>query len=500
MPQIPSLPLPWRDAKVLIEALHGQGVEVPDRWVGGTNNNEKWFTGSKGSDRAPIVELRNRNDENEKQQIWNLHGLIRGVENPKQKIIVGSHHDSWCFGSVDPGSASAILMEVVSIFSQLRTAQWQPLRSIQFVSWDASEFNLIGSTEFVEDQLDSLRDHGVAYINVDVGVFGQDFHAAASPVWRRALNRVMGRVSDPATNETIRKLWNTGNKELDSIGGVDGDYVAFQDIAGMSSIDLGFKGPRHGYPRHSCYETFEWMQTFGDPNFEYHRRLAEIWALLILEVADRPILPFDLPHYADEIKDYISRLQEDAINFYSEQHPNTNAVARRLKEREGFDIGPLESAAANLTRNVRTFHEFEDRWAQQVHSSVGAFGSNRWSSESNKDFLERIQYNDKLVHFEADLLDLPDGDDDKSQHGIPGREQFKHVIFGPGAWGGRKEFPAVRDAMEKGDWEAAQEMVEKAARIIKSFCGMRVPFPITSIVPLLAGSYLRLVFLSPLRL
>lgn len=459
LPQIPSLPLPWRDAKVLIDALKGQGVEVPNRWTGGTGNDGKWFSGAKDSNRAPIVELRNRNDENEKQQIWNVHGLIQGIEQPKKKIIVGSHHDAWCFGSVDAGSASAVMMEVVSIFAELRLAGWRPLRSIQFASWDASQYSLIGSTEYVEDQIDYLRENGIAYINVDVGVYGQNFRAAASPLFRRALRHVLGRVSDPTTNATLRRLWNQNDQKLEGLGSRS-DYVAFQDMAGMSSIDFGFEGPKHGYPRHSCYETFEWMAEFGDPGFEYHRKLAQVWALLILEIADRPLIPFDLGHYASEIQEYVKKLQEDALEMYRKQNPGTRVNEKLLQDNEGFDLTPLREAAENVRQNVRTFHHFEDTWTQTFRGAGGR--------EYAEISLQRLEYNDKQTRFETDLLDIPTGDNDKDQHGIPGREQYKHIIFGPQLWSGYEEayFPAVRDAMEDGDWERAQKMVEKAAKIL----------------------------------
>lgn len=101
--------------------------------------------------------------------------------------------------------------------------------------------------------------------------------------------------------------------------------------------------------------------------------------------------------------------------------------------------------------------------------------------------MKRLDYNDKLAHFETDLLDLPQrkkgkgkgkggkkgGKKDKGQHGLPGREQFKHVIFGPQAWGGDGggdgpvAFPGVRDAMEDGDWALAEELVERAAGVIR---------------------------------
>ena len=89
--------------------------------------------------------------------------------------------------------------------------------------------------------------------------------------------------------------------------------------------------------------------------------------------------------------------------------------------------------------------------------------------ESTQTSLQRLTYNERISHFETDLLDLPHGKHDHDNHGIPGREQFKHVIFGPQAWRGgvQAQFPAVRDALDKGDWEGAQRMVERAAAVLK---------------------------------
>ena len=52
---------------------------------------------------------------------------------------------------------------------------------------------------------------------------------------------------------------------------------------------------------------------------------------------------------------------------------------------------------------------------------------------------------------------------------MPGREQYKHIIFGPLAWQtqGVVHFPAVREALEAGDFGLAQTQADKAARIIE---------------------------------
>jgi N-acetylated-alpha-linked acidic dipeptidase len=53
-------------------------------------------------------------------------------------------------------------------------------------------------------------------------------------------------------------------------------------------------------------------------------------------------------------------------------------------------------------------------------------------------------------------------------HQLPGRDQFKHVIFAPDANNGLESsvFPFVRDAIEKGDWEGAARAIKKTAEIL----------------------------------
>lgn len=292
------------------------------------------------------------------------------------------------------------MMEVVNIFGILRKLGWRPLRTIEFVSWDAEEYNLIGSTEYVEDHMDYLRLHGVGYLNVDVGVYGPNFRAAASPVFHKTLLHVLDRVNDPIRNMTLRQLWDENNSELEGLG-AGSDYVAFQDFAGTSSIDFGFEGPENGYPYHSCYETFEWMEKFGDPGFQYHKTLAQVWALLILELADRPIIPYDLSAYASAIKTYVSTLESDAAKLSSSD--NSDAAAK-------FSVQPLKDAVATFEKSATEFHHFDEFWSASVLAGGGGFESNAFA-------LKRIEHNTRLCDFEADLLDLP-GTGEEAPYGV----------------------------------------------------------------------------------
>ena len=235
---IPSIPLAWRDAQKLLQALRGHGLKLTGTWAGGVPDVEWWS----GDHKSPIVNLMNEQDEVERQPIYNVLGSISGSEQPDKSIVVGNHRDAWCFGATDPGSGTAVFLEVVRIFGELQKSGWRPLRTIEFASWDGEEYNLIGSTEHVEARIKNLRYNGFAYLNVDVAVQGSDFRAAASPVFEQALLRVLDRTSDPVRNQTLRSIWDENNSKVQGLG-AGSDYVAFQDMAGTSSIDLSFEGP-----------------------------------------------------------------------------------------------------------------------------------------------------------------------------------------------------------------------------------------------------------------
>lgn len=379
--KIPSLPIAWRDAQHLLASLKGKGSKLSDAsWIGGVPDTE-WWTGSRSS---PTIHLQNEQDVVDRQPIYNVLGQIKGREQSEKKVILGNHYDAWCFGATDPGSGTAILTEMIRVFGELRGLGWQPRRTIEIGAWDAEEYNLIGSTEHVEARLDDLRRDGFAYVNIDVGVGGRDFHAAGSPLLQRILYRVLNRVGDPATGKTLRALWEADHKQMEPLG-AGSDYVAFQDFAGTSSIDLTFGGQNELY--HSCYDGFEYMARIGDPEFAYHRAMAQVVALLVIELADEPMVPFDLEAYASTISAQLDVLAEDA--------------AESLGPDFKLSLDNLRHAQADLAEKAGRLRAYMDGWMQMVES-MGGF-------ESAPMTTDRMRYNAAMATFESNLLDLEQG-------------------------------------------------------------------------------------------
>lgn len=431
--KIPSIPLSWRDAKHLLDSLKNHGTKLEGSWVG--DPAVEYWTGDAQS---PQVNLKNQQDEVERQPIYNVLGRIRGLEQGNKKVIIGNHRDAWCSGAADPGSGTAVMLDVIRQFGDLQRQGWAPLRTIEFASWDGEEYNLIGSTEHVESRIEELKEQAIAYINLDVAVSGTDFHAAGSPILDRSLKNTIARVGDPATNLSIRDSWEKQGRSLGGLG-AGSDYVAFQDIAGVPSIDISWEGDE--FPYHSCYDNYEWMRNFGDPDWSYHKSMAHVLALLILELADHPLVTLDLESYGKAIGTYIDTLEKDV----------DGAQPDDSKESSKLDVQPLRSAVQILNSKVSQFLEFDNAWHGTVFASGGF--------ESNSLGKQRFQRNDRISSFEKSLLD---------EAGLVNRTQFKHVIFGPQLWSGYDEafFPGIRDWIEAGNIQKAQDEVVKVADII----------------------------------
>lgn len=402
VPKIPSLPLSWKDSQKLLQSLNGVGEELPDEWVGGVPDiGDKWYSGH--PEKSPKVYIQNNQDEVEQQRITNVFGSLKGTEDPGRKIIIGNHRDSWCFGAADPGSGTAVMLEVVRVLGELRAQGWRPLRTIEFASWDAGEYNRIGSTEHVEANVDALRDGAIAYLNLDVGVTGSKLWANGSPIFQHAWTRILDRLSDPHENKTLRELWDASNSKIGNLGAAS-DYVAFQNIAGTSSLDFGFSasttpkdGPAHPLS-HSCFETLSWMRKYIDPSFSYHTLLTQLTLLLILELAQEPILPLKLD-------DFASALQEQGQSLLD--------WTEKISGGADYDIAifqPLVDALSMFKKRTEAFGAWEQSWYNQVYATGGF--------EASGVTMQRVRHNAKIGGLESDFLDLPRGKEGKGAHGV----------------------------------------------------------------------------------
>lgn len=374
---IPSLPIPWSDAQQLLKAIQVHGMPAPDGWVGGIPDTDYWT----GGDTSPRVRLNNEQESAQEQKIYNVVGRIPGVEQKSKSVVLGARRDAFSYGASSTAAGTAVLLEIVDLFSDLLRRGWRPLRTIEFISWDGGQYNALGATEHVENDLERLRKDTWAYINLDHAVSGNRLRASGSPVFDRLLRRVLGRVGDPREKKSLGELWQLHGSFLEGLG-TKGDYAPWQHIAGTSSLDLRFEGARH--PMHSAYDSFEWLDHVGDPGTNYHHLLTQVIGLLLLELSDRMVFPFDVKAYATRVSSWVEQLGQ-----WVRQHAAS------------CNTQGLVDAAVQFRKDAERFEQWEEEYDAVILGS-GGFESMALASH-------RESHNARMGNLETHLLDLDDG-------------------------------------------------------------------------------------------
>ena len=420
LPKIPVQPLSYQDAAPLLEALGGPNV--PRGWQGMLP-----FSYHVGP--GPTEVRLKTNFDFQIRKIWNVIGEIKGNSEPEKLVILGNHRDAWVYGAVDPNSGSSAMLEVARGLSELLKKGWKPERTIILGSWDAEEFGLIGSTEWVEEHAEKLSKSAVAYINVDVAVAGPNFGISGVPSLMSFAHSVMADVVDPKSGKSVFDNWirrqqgeranfikaGDTNFQLGSLGS-GSDYTPFLQHIGVPSLDMGFNGPYGVY--HSLYDSFHWMEKFGDPTFNYHTNLAKVWGLMAIRLSTMAKLPFEYKNYGQQIESFIADLEQ-------------NAKEKGLK----LNLKDLQQAAINFRQAAIEYQEkIKDLDANSKNLNV---------------------VNETLLKVERAFID---------PKGLEKRPWYRHVIYAPGIYAGyaAEVFPSIKEAIDENDLARAQAAVDQA--------------------------------------
>jgi N-acetylated-alpha-linked acidic dipeptidase len=331
------------------------------------------------------------------------------------------------------------MLEVGRGYGELLKKGWTPKRTIILCSWDAEEYGLIGSTEWAEENADELREKAVAYLNVDVAVSGGNFGAYSVPSLWKLIRDVTREVKDPKTGKTIYQQWQDHTKEnrptndtadksearIEALGS-GSDYTPFLQHLGVSSTDMGFNGDYGVY--HSAYDSFYWMDHFGDPGFVYHAAMAQLWGTLAMRLADADALPFDYTDYGTQIRD-----------FFTE-------ALKLAKQRK------LDSSL-----DTQYFLDTVDAFTKEA-TRIEALRRNAIAENANSVRLRSI--NDLLIQIEREFTD---------ERGLRGRSWYKHQIYAPGIYTGYAAQPLTdfRQAIDDRNSTNAKESLERIAEAIK---------------------------------
>ncbi len=305
LPRIPVVPLSAANAGQLLSGVRGRAIPQP--WQGALPF--RYHVGP-GPVRAR-VRVRSDSGDAGYKTIWNTLGMIRGRERPDELVIIGAHRDAWGPGAIDNVSGTVSVLEAARALAEQARAGRRPRRTIVFATWDAEEWGLVGSTEYVEEESSRLLRGGVAYLNQDGSVSGRNFSAGGSPSLRAALRDVLRGIPDPSGGSVYAR-WRKTSAVADSLEppmgdpGGGSDFAGFYNHLGIPHADWGFGGSAGVY--HSFYDSHHWMRTFGDSGFVYHAVAARIAAAMLLRLANAEVLPYDYVEFARTLRRYLPAL------------------------------------------------------------------------------------------------------------------------------------------------------------------------------------------------
>ncbi len=328
VPRIPVLPLSYGNAVELLRDL--RGTAIPQSWQGGLAF--RYHVGP-GPVRARVM-VKSDSATAAIKPIWNTYGVIRGTEFPDELVVIGAHRDAWSPGAQDNVSGTVSVLEAARAVAEQMRAGWRPRRTLMFATWDAEEWGLIGSTEYVEDDSLRLMRGAVAYLNQDSPTGGPAFGGGGTPSLRSVLRDVAKSVPDPTGEGSVYAVWRARSRVADgtepAMGDPGGgsDFAGFYNHLGIPHSDWGFGGGNGIY--HSNYDTYTYMERFGDPGYRYHATAARIGTAMMMRLANADVLPYDYVEFAETMRRYLAPIDRalSAKGWRGSSEPLAAALTR----------------------------------------------------------------------------------------------------------------------------------------------------------------------------
>jgi N-acetylated-alpha-linked acidic dipeptidase len=414
---IPVVPISYGNASELLRDVRGSAIPQP--WQGGLPF--RYHVGP-GPVTARVLVATDTATKAYKT-IWDTFGMIRGTEFPDEMIVIGGHRDGWGPGAADNISGTVSILEAARAVADLAKRGVRPKRTIVFATWDAEEWGLVGSTEYVEDDTLKLLRGGVAYLNQDVAAQGPSFGGGGSPSLRATLRSLARNVDDPSGKGSVYDVWRRASNVAEgaepAMGDPGGgsDFAGFYNHLGIPIAEWGFGGGGGVY--HSAYDTRHWMETFGDPGYKYHATAARLGASFVLRLANADILPYDYVEYARTMRMYIPAVDR--------------AIAGKKWQ---MSSSALSAAIDRMERSAATFNAARDSALAQTLPAA-----------------TRGAANAALMKVER-ALTRPEG--------LKTRPWYRNLIYAADENNGYANivFPSVNEAIRSGDASLAQREID----------------------------------------
>ncbi|RHY23715.1 hypothetical protein DYB36_001559 [Aphanomyces astaci] len=420
------------------------------------------------------------------KKTWNVVISLEGTREADRIVLVGSQRDSAISGATDPGSGNAVFIELLRGLGALLGQGWAPHRTIFLASIDAEDYGNVGTAEWIDKHASNFASRAVVFMNIRDPVLGPGpLTVEASSSLRTMLYLTTLGVANPDASSTptaepaspssvaghsnMTMVWeDLSNAVSDSIyyywlkqtkaqspkavvpavltPGSRHILSPFVGRLGVPVVEMGFDAGFSTGVEDTTYDTLEWMKSFGDPSFTFHRAAAQLYGSALLTFSDAVFLPYDFAEYAKDLR------------------TGKDELARVLKT-----FGAISLNLDRLERAITTF----EKAAHHANTEMTLMQDEMLDVLNGQmvvDVKRARDMNNRLMMTERAFL-FPEG--------LPGKPWLKHVrthastwlssVYGHSVWNDYNVtlFPGVFNALSDSSVIDAKHQLHRLCRAIE---------------------------------
>uniref|UniRef100_A0A670ZDM1 N-acetylated alpha-linked acidic dipeptidase like 2 n=1 Tax=Pseudonaja textilis TaxID=8673 RepID=A0A670ZDM1_PSETE len=337
--------------------------------------------------------------------ISNVVGYLKGATVPDRYVIVGSHHSSLPgYSSEQWAHGTAVITALIQALMRKVKKGWRPERTIIFCSWGGTMFGKIGSYEWAEDLRKVLQRNAVAYVNLHDPIRGEGIlYSIASPsVQQLVIENYKFTCLGPAkcmeSNASSIQMQGDSDYFINHLG-VPALQFSYQDSAMLETAS---------FLSEAVFPVSLTIPTKLDSSFRLHESITKLTGEAILQIASKPVLPFnaldialevqknlqDDPHNVGNLLKVAYALRESAELFQSDEMRPANDPKERAPDRIRMLNDILQSLEKNFLvsgvppgfyRNI--LYRLDDRTHQ---FSVLLEAAEHWKLHQSNETLQAI--------------------------------------------------------------------------------------------------------------
>nr|XP_006814503.1 PREDICTED: glutamate carboxypeptidase 2-like [Saccoglossus kowalevskii] len=310
-------------------------------WHASPHGIEDPFTsGYPAKEEAPWIVRMEVNNKPKIKTLYNVIATMKGnADSTRDRfVMMGSHR-----GVMDNYNGTAMMLELARNLHSIQDENWYPKRTIKMCSWGVMH-GVLGSIEWAEEHRLKLLEKAVVYIDLDMAVQGDyTLHVESTAATSRLITSTAKMLLDPVNFKegvTMHTNWMVKTKSFENpiqTFGTASDYLVFPHKLGIATININYVPFNN-----TQVDMYYTAPKYHDVNFLYHKAISQLFARLLLSVADASMLQWDYTYTNQLIKDYLTKLDNKCGDTLAEKNFTldtvNNAVARLENITKNFNI------------------------------------------------------------------------------------------------------------------------------------------------------------------